>query len=188
MSFAYLEEIWARNLGHLSISPLRPQEWWLGMMLFALTRSVVGVGLAAFLALPFYGYSLLDLGWPLFAFLFNLALMGWWLGFFITAALMRAGPGAEGIAWMITYTLAPFCAVYYPIATLPVWMQAVASALPAAHVFEDLRLFVTTGAFSTEGFMTALGLNIFYLLLSMAAVFWAFQDARQRGTLLQPGE
>jgi ABC-2 type transport system permease protein len=188
MSFAYLEEVWARNLGHMAISPLRPFEWWLGMMGFSLTRSIVGVSLAAALAIPFYGFDILSLGWPLAAFFFNLVLMGWWLGFFIMAVLMRAGPGAEGIAWMMTYTFAPFCAIYYPISTLPVWMQAISNAIPAAHVFESLRQLVATGEFSTNGFFTALGLNVIYLLLSMVAVLWSFDDARRRGTLLQPGE
>ena len=188
MSFAYLEEIWARNLGHLSVSPLRPFEWWISMMLFSATRALIGVGLASILAIFFYGLSLFDIGLPLFAFVLNLAMMGWWLGFLITAILMRAGPGAEGIAWMMTYTLAPFCAVYYPLSILPEWMQSVGQALPAAHVFEGLRTLSTTGSFSVQNFIAAFGLNLFYLLLSLGAVVIAFHDARKRGTLLQPGE
>lgn len=184
---AYLEEVWARNLGHLFVSPLRPWEWWLSMILFSFFRVGVGMAPAVLFAIPFYGFSIFDLGLPLLFFFFNLMFMGWWLGFFITAVLIRSGPGAEGLAWAFTFLLAPFCAVYYPVSTLPEWLQPVAYALPASHVFEGLRALVQQDSFEISHMINAFLLNVLYLVLSIVMVQAAFSAARRQGTLLQSG-
>lgn len=185
---AYLEEIWARNIGHLFISPLRMGEWFVAIVIFSFFRVAVGVLPAVLLAVPFYGFSLFDLGVPLIAFFLNLIAMGWWLGFLTMAVLVRAGPGAEGLAWAFTFLLAPFCAVYYPVAILPDWMQYVALALPGTHVFEGLRQLVEGGQVSASHMLWATGLNLCYLFVSVCFLLYSLRRARQAGTLLQTGE
>lgn len=188
LSIAYLEEIWARNMGHLFVSPLRPAEWMASIMLVSLCRSLIGALPAALLAVPFYGFSVFDMGLPLLFFFFNLVIMGWWLGLLITALLVKAGPGAESLAWMTTFALAPFCAVYYTPDVLPMWMQTVGHALPAFHVFEGLRGLTMQGVFNAAPMWTAFGLNLLYLLIGGAVLGWALNNARRHGTLLQAGE
>lgn len=188
LSIAYLEEIWARNMGHLFVSPLRPVEWMGAIMLVSLCRAMVGAVPAALLAVPFYGFSIFEMGLPLLFFFFNLVLMGWWLGLLITAMLVKAGPGAESLAWMTTFALAPFCAVYYTPDVLPVWMQQVGQILPATHVFEGLRALTMHGVFRADYMWQAFGLNLFFLIVGGLVLNWAFNDARRHGTLLQSGE
>lgn len=188
LSIAYLEEVWARNMGHLFVSPLRPREWMASIMLVSLCRALVGAVPAALLAVPFYGFSIFDMGLPLLLFFFNLVVMGWWLGLLITALLVKAGPGAESLAWMTTFALAPFCAVYYPPDVLPLWMQHVGQLLPATHVFQGLRALVDGGVFVPAYMWQAMGLNALYLLAGMGVLGWALNDARRQGTLLQAGE
>lgn len=43
------------------------------------------------------------------------------------------------------FGIAPFAAVFYPVAILPHWLQPVALAIPAAHVFEGMRATLTHG-------------------------------------------
>jgi len=188
VTLSYLEEVWARNMGHLFVSPLRPWEWWMAMMLFSILRALCGIIPAALLAIPFYGYSIFDLGLPLLFFFFNLMFMGWWLGFLIMALLLKVGQGAETMAWAFTFFLAPFCAVYYPVSSLPVWLQPVANAMPASHVFEGLRNIVQHQTFSYAQMGTSFLLNCIYMALSMYMLHLAFNSARRAGTLLQSGE
>lgn len=185
---AYLEEIWARNLGHLFISPLRAGEWWTSMVLFSLLRVLVGVSPAILLAIPFYDFAIFDLGLPLLAFFLNLTMMGWWLGFFVIAVLVRAGPGAEGLAWAFSFLLAPFCAVYYPVEILPAWLQPIALSIPATHVFEGLRALVEQQVFATDHMIKALILNVIFLCLSLITLHFSLKSAKRAGTLLQTGE
>lgn len=185
---AYLEEIWARNLGHLFVSPIRLWEWWASMLVFSLFRVAVGLTPAILLAVPFYGFSIFDLGLPLLFFFLNLLLMGWWLGFFIVAVLVRAGPGAEGLAWAFTFLLSPLCAVFYPVSILPEWLQYISLAMPATHVFEGLRALVDQGAFDAGYMLRAFALNVVYMAAAVVVLQRAFAAARRAGTLLQTGE
>ncbi|MBI1216182.1 MAG: ABC transporter permease [Alphaproteobacteria bacterium] len=185
VTLSYLEEVWARNLGHLFVSPLRPYEWWAAMMLFSVMRALAGLLPAALMAIPFYGFSIFDLGLPLLFFFLNLMFMGWWLGFLIIGMLLKAGQGAEPLAWAFTFLLAPFCAVYYPVSMLPHWLQPVAYALPASHVFEGLRALVLHHHFDAHEMVVAFALNLLYMAISMGVLQAAFNSARKAGTLLQ---
>ena len=53
--------------------------------------------------------------------------------------ILRAGLGAEELAWAAIFLVAPVSGVYYPIGVLPGWLQAIAWTLPSAHVFEGMR-------------------------------------------------
>ena len=44
--------------------------------------------------------------------------------------------------WPIPGLLSPFAAVFYPVSTLPGWMQVLSYALPPSYVFEGLRALV----------------------------------------------
>lgn len=187
-SMGYLEEVWARNMGHLFVSPLRAHEWCLSLIVYSFIRALIGIVPAALLAIPFYGFSIFDFGMPLLFFFLNLSIMGWWIGIFIIAVLMRAGPGAESLAWMTTWALAPLAAVYYPVSVLPVWMQHTAFFVPASHVFEGMRKLVNEQVFDPHLFWTAFGLNMVYLVLGLLFLQSSFRYARRAGTLLQAGE
>jgi len=188
LSMSFLEEIWARNLGHLFVSPLRPYEWVLSLIAMSFIRVLIGVVPAMALAIPLYHYSIFSLGIPLIAFFANLLVMGWALGLMITALILRHGQGAESIAWLAIFVLAPVSAVYYPLTVLPPALQYVALALPSAHVFEGMRVVMFEHVFRWSDFLAAAALNLVYLGLGGTAFLYAFRGARRRGALLQVGE
>jgi ABC-2 type transport system permease protein len=188
VSISFLEEMWSRNLGNLFVSPLRPYEWILSLLAMSLVRVMIGVVPAALLAIPLYHYSIFTLGLPLLAFFVNLLVMGWALGLMICALLMRQGLGAESMAWLAIFVLAPVSGIYYPVAVLPGWLQYVSWALPSAHSFEGMRGVMVEGVFHLDHFLAAVALNIFYIALGAIAFLYAFRVARQRGALLQTGE
>jgi ABC-2 type transport system permease protein len=188
VSMSFLEEMWARNLGHLSVSPLRPYEWILSLLAMSLIRVMIGVFPAALLAIPLYHYSIFTLGLPLLAFFVNLLVMGWALGLMICALILRHGQGAESMAWLAVFILSPISGIYYPISVLPGWLQGVAMALPSAHVFEGMREVLFDGSFAWGHLAAAVGLNLLYILGGAMLFLAAFRDARHRGALLQVGE
>jgi ABC-2 type transport system permease protein len=188
VSVSFLEEMWSRNLGHLFVSPLKPSEWVLSLMAMSLIRTVIGIVPAALLAMPLFGYSVFAMGLPLAAFFANLLLMGWWLGLLIVALILRHGLGAESLAWVAVFLLAPVSAVYYPITALPVWLQWVAWFLPSAHVFEGMRAVLFEGAFRWDHLAWAMGLNAAFMAAAAAVFLHFFDVARERGSLLQTGE
>jgi ABC-2 type transport system permease protein len=188
LSISFLEEMWARNLGHLFVTPLRPHEWVLSLIAMSLVRVLIGVLPAALLAIPLYHYSIFSLGLPLVAFFVVLLVMGWALGMAICGMILRHGMGAESLAWLCVFTLSPISAVYYPVSILPVWLQHVAWWLPSTYVFEGMRAVLFTATFRADYFLAAAALDAVWLAAGAAVFLIAFRDARRRGALLQMGE
>ena len=188
LSISFLEEMWARNLGHLFVTPLRPYEWVFSLLAMSLVRVLIGLVPAALLAIPLYHYSIFSLGLPLVAFFAVLLAMGWSLGLAICGMILRHGMGAESLAWLAVFTLSPLSAVYYPVSILPGWLQHAAWALPSTYVFEGMRALLFKGIFRADYLLTAAALDIAWLALGAGLFALAFRDARRRGALLQMGE
>ncbi|MBA3350483.1 MAG: hypothetical protein H0T12_08000 [Actinobacteria bacterium] len=49
--------------------------------------------------------------------------MGWVLGWLIRAAVLRYGTSSEVLAWSLAFLFQPISAVFYPVSTLPPWLQ-----------------------------------------------------------------
>jgi len=188
LSISFLEEMWARNLGHLFVTPLRPHEWVASLISMSLIRVLIGVVPAALLAIVLYHYSIFSLGLPLIAFFTVLLAMGWALGLAICGLILRQGMGAESLAWLAVFTLSPISAVYYPVSILPHWLQHVSWALPSTYVFEGMRELLFHKVFRADYLLTAGALDIVLLALGTWIFFLALRDARERGALLQMGE
>lgn len=188
VSLSFMEEMWSRNLGHLSVSPLRPYELVVSLLIMSLIRTMVGVVPAVLLAWPLYHFNLFQLGLPVVAFWGCLMMSGWALGLGVSALVLRYGLGAESLAWVLLFAIAPLAGIYYPIAVLPDWLQPLAWALPPAHVFEGLRGVLFGLGFSVEHFLAAAGLSLLYLVLAAMVFLYAHHVARCRGLLLNVGE
>ena len=188
VAISFLEEMWSRNLAQLFASPLRPYEWALSLLTISLVRTLVGVMPAALLAIPLYNYSIFDMGLPLVAFFANLMLFGGAVGLGVSALILRYGLGAESLAWVGIFAIAPISGIYYPIDTLPLWLQPVAWALPSAAVFEGMRAVLADGVFRTDLFYRAVALNALYMVIGLSIFLAVFRIARKRGQLLQVGE
>lgn len=188
ITVSFLEEHWSRNLANLFVSPLRPLEFAASLMAMSLLRSAVGVLPAAFLAIPLFAYSIFDLGLPLVAFWTVLIGFSWSVGLLIAAALLRFGLAAESYAWASIFILSPITGVYYPIATLPWWLQPVAWALPPSHVFEGLRALVIDNVWRGDLMLAAALLDVVYLIGAASLFLFAFRRAREEGRLFHSGE
>lgn len=188
VALVFMEEMYSRNLGHLFVSPLRPYEMVCSLLLMSLLRTVIGVGGAALVAIPFFDYNVFELGLPLLAFFLNLIVMSWAIGLLVAGVVMRYGLGAESIAWVAIFALQPLSGVYYPISVLPEWLQPVAWALPSSHVFEGLRELLFHQTFNATLLLNAAWMNVLYLAGGIAAFLAFFHAARKRGLLLHVGE
>lgn len=188
VSISFLEDIWSRNLGHLFVSPLRPIEMISALMVMSLIRALIGIGPAAILAGWFFGFNILSLGFSLVAFFFNLTVMGWSIGLLICGLILRYGQGAESLAWAAIFALAPISGIYYPVETLPSFLQIFSWCLPSSYVFEGMRAVLNHQEIRIDLMMQAVAINLVLLSIGCIAFLYFFQQARRRGQLLQQGE
>jgi len=188
VSLAFYEEMYSRNLGQLFVSPLRPFELITALLSISFLRTLLGVGIAAILATFLYAFSIIDIGLPLLAFFCNLLVFGWAMGLMVCALVLRNGLGAESLAWVVIFAIAPISGIYYPVSVLPEWLQVLAAAIPSSHVFEGMRAVMIGDGFDWGLFINALALNVLYLILGVGIFLRTFHVARRRGLLLQIGE
>ncbi|MGA3172862.1 MAG: ABC transporter permease [Syntrophorhabdales bacterium] len=170
---AFLEDIWSQNFINFFASPLKIREYLGGLVLTSFTS-----GTAAFLAMiavagAAFGYNVLRLGFLLFPFLLILLFFGIAMGIFVSAIIFRLGPSAEWLGWPIPMVLSIFAGVYYPISTLPAYLQGPAKAIPPSYVFESCRAILATGTIPGKfgsDLLTGALLSIAYLV--MASLFF----------------
>jgi ABC-2 type transport system permease protein len=125
-SISFLEEMWARILGNLMMSPLKPIEFLISLMIMSLIRLAIGVIPMTLLALFFFDFNFFAIGLPLIAFFCNLIFTSWSVGIFVSGLVLRNGLGAESIVWTLMFGLMPLACIYYPVAVLPTWLQYIA--------------------------------------------------------------
>ncbi len=187
-SLSFFEEIWSRNLGHLLVSPLRMSEFILALMAMSAIRTLLAVIPAAIIAYLIFDFSILSLGFMLAGFLISLLMFGWAVGLIVAGLALRYGQSAEELAWALLFALAPIGAIYYPVSILPDWLEGVAYSFPLAHVFEGLRAIIIDGTVRLDHLLWSFGLNAIYITAGVSIFLFFYEQARERGMLLQLGE
>jgi ABC-2 type transport system permease protein len=170
VTMAFFEDVWSRNFLNIFASPLTIADYLGGLVLSSVATSSVGLAIMLALATTIFGLSFLSYGIMLVPYLVILFLCGIALGIVSCAAVLRMGPAAEWFIWPLPAVISPFAGVFYPIATLPAWMQYVSALLPPSYVFEGMRAVVAGDRVSLGSALWGGGLAVFYLL----AACWFF--------------
>src|SRR5258705_3222792 len=187
-SISFLEEMWARNLGNLMMSPLKPIEFLISLMIMSLIRLAIGVIPMTLLALFFFDFNFFAIGLPLIAFFCNLIFTSWSIGIFVSGLVLRNGLGAESIVWTLMFGLMPLACIYYPVDVLPGWLQHVAWMLPPTYVFEGMPSLFIDHLFYPDLMLWSLAMNAVLFIASFAIFLALLRSARRHGSLLGGGE
>jgi ABC-2 type transport system permease protein len=170
------------------MSPLKPIEFLISLMVMSLIRLAIGVIPMTLLAIFFFDFNFYRLGLPLIAFFCNLIFTSWSVGIFVSGLVLRNGLGAESIVWTLMFGILPLACIYYPVSVLPQWLQYVAWALPPTYVFEGMRALLIEHVFRTDLMMSALAINAVLFVASFAIFLALLRSARRHGSLIQSGE
>src|SRR3982074_1779757 len=187
-SISFLEEMYARNLGNLMISPLRPIEFVAALMIMSVVRLAIGMVPVSILAIVLFGFNIYGMGFALAAFFANLIVTSWAVGIVVSGVLLRNGMGAESLAWTLMFVLMPLTCVYYPVSVLPDWLQVIAGTLPPTYVFEGMRALIMEHVFRADLMVEAFALNALYFAAAVIAFLALLNSSRRSGSLLQTGE
>src|SRR6202000_473013 len=188
VSVSFLEEMWARNLGNLMMSPLKPIEFLIALMVMSVIRLAIGVIPMTLLAIIFFDFNFYSIGLPLIAFFCNLIFTSWSVGIFVSGLVLRNGLGAESIVWTLMFGIMPLACIYYPVTVLPHWLQYVAWSLPPTYVFEGMRALLPAQVYRADLMIEAFAINVVLLIASFAIFLALLRSARRHGALLQGGE
>src|SRR6266566_4697558 len=157
-------------LWDLFATPLAISDYVAGLVVSSIGTSSVGLIVMLFLASAIFGLSFVSYGVAIIPFLLVLFLFGVALGIVGAAIVLRFGPATEWFIWPIPALVSPFAGVFYPLATLPTWMQYLSRILPPSYVFENLRAIISGHPLSVNALVWSVVLAVVYVLLAC----WVF--------------
>jgi ABC-2 type transport system permease protein len=170
VTMAFMEDVWSRNFLNIFATPLSISEYVAGLVLSSVGTSSVGLVVMLVLASTIFGLSFFAYGIALIPFLLVLFLFGIALGILGASIVLRFGPAAEWFIWPIPALVSPFAGVFYPISTLPGWMQFICRAFPPAYIFENVRAIVAGGTVSVPELIVGAVLAV----IDVVVACWVF--------------
>ena len=188
ITLSFLEDLWARNLINVFASPLKLSEFLAATMAISILKVMAVSLVMAVCALLLYSYNVLVIGLWLFPFVVNLVITGWVIGVFTTSLIMRFGQESAILAWSMVFLIQPISCVFYPMEVLPRWLQPLAWANPASHIFEGMRTVLTSGSAPLTHLAWAATLNLLFLAAAIAWFYQTFAYCRKQGLLVRVGE
>jgi ABC-2 type transport system permease protein len=166
---------------------MRQSEYVIGSIIFSFARVIIGTTLLAVFVAVSFGFSILDTGATLVPAFLILLGFGWGLGLLIRATVLRFGSNAEVLAWSLALLIQPAAAVFYPVESLPGWLQPISHAIPVSHVFEAAREFLANERVLWGELAIGGALDLVYLALGAFVLSVAYRSVRVRGLLSRPG-
>jgi len=155
------------------------------MFLVGFCRVIFTGLILAVIAIAAYQFNLFNLEIALIPFYLNLLLFGWALGLISVSLILRFGHGAESLAWAIPFMVQPFSAVFYPVSSLPAWLQPLSTLFPSTHVFEGMRDVIQSGTFPATHMVASLAMNIIFLSAALWLLHSMLTGARKKGFLVK---
>jgi ABC-2 type transport system permease protein len=180
---AFLEDVWARNFLNFFASPMTISDYVAGLVLSSILTSSIGLVVMVLIGSAVFGLSLFSFGIALLPFLLVLFLFGIAMGIFATAIVLRFGPAAEWFIWPLPALISPFASVFYPLSTLPPWMQWAARLLPPSYVFESGRASVQGQSLWWTGLGLSSILAMLYIVAAALTFTRVFRFAVRRGLI-----
>ena len=179
-----LEDFWSRNVYNLFASPITAVELFCAIALIGFLRCVLSFVFLSFLAWILYAFNILHVGGvAIGVFASILVLFGWVVGIVIAALIFRYGLRIQVLAWSVGFIIQPFSCVFYPLESMPTWVQVIAVALPSTHVFEGLRHAIATGELALQPLTLALMLTFASLFAALLYFHHALSQAKRLGLL-----
>jgi ABC-2 type transport system permease protein len=179
----FLEDVWSRNFLNFFASPMTIGDYVGGLVVSSILSSSIGLVVMVLLASAVFHLSLISYGVALVPFLLVLFLFGIALGILATAIVLRLGPAAEWFIWPMPALISPFVSVFYPLSTLPGWMQWIGRLLPPSYVFESLRATVKGAAPWWTGLALSSALATVYIAAATLVFVRVFRFAVRTGLI-----
>ena len=180
---AFFEDVWSRNFLNFFATPLTVSEYLTGLVVTAIGTSLLGLVVMLAVAVGVFGLSFFSYGAAMIPFVLVLFLTGISLGVLGAAIVLRFGPASEWLIWPIPAMLSPFVGVFYPLSTLPAWMQAIGRALPPSYVFEGMRAIVAGKSAPPISLALGCGLACVYFVLACLLFYAVHRNAIRSGLI-----
>lgn len=180
-----LLELWDENLINFFATPLRLSEWLAGLMMLGPISILFTVPYGALIVKLMMNENIFNMGWSMLLIIGLLIMSGWFLGIITSSFLIFYGQKIDTLVWALGWLPTPFCSIYYPLETLPHWMQLVSKFLPMTYAFEAMRIIINTQTIPYNLLAMSFGLNLLYLAGAIAFFLHMFKKSKGEGLSVQ---
>jgi len=187
ISFFVLDDAWSRSLYNLFSTPLRLSEMIIATLILSIIKALFTISFMLFLAFELFHFNLLQYGWIIAFYILNLFIFGWAFGFFTVSLIFRFGTKVQALAWSLILLIYPISGVFYPLDTLPLFLEKVAHFIPVSYIFEGLRQIILHGTLPDASNMgIIMVLSVAYLAAGILIFIGGFKNAKKRGWFINP--
>ena len=188
ISLGAMWEVWSRNLTNLFVTPLRLEEYLAAAVISGAIKSALILSVVSLIAFGLFDFSITQMGLVNLALAFvNLTVFAIAIGLMILGIIFRYGTRIQALAWGIIFLFQPLTAVYFPIDTLPGFLQAVAHALPPTYVFEMARDDLSDRSVQWDMVLLPAALNLLYLSVALWFFNFMYSASRRSGQFAKLG-
>ena len=179
-----LEDMWNRNIRNLFASPIKNSELVVATALFGLFRCLLSFVFLILIAYMIYSFNMLAIG-IVYVSLFasGLILFGWVIGIFVVGLIFRYGAKVQSFLWMTGWLFQPISAVFYPLNSLPVWMQKISLLFPTTYIFEGMRAAFDKSMLDLNRLILSFAINIILLIAACFFFEASVKSAKRNGLL-----
>jgi ABC-2 type transport system permease protein len=188
ISLGAMWEVWSRNLTNLFVTPLRLQEYLAAAVISGAVKSVLILCVVTSISVVLFDFSVTEIGLINLALAFvNLSIFAVAIGLMVLGIVFRYGTRIQALAWGIIFLFQPLTAVYFPVATLPSFLEAVAHALPPTYVFQMARENLSDRSIQADMVLLPAALNVVYLAVALWFFNFMYAASRSSGQFAKLG-
>jgi ABC-2 type transport system permease protein len=191
MSLTIMWERWEGTIEHTLMAPVPRVVHLVGMSVFGVLHAIIRTTLILACSLPFFHVAFGQADWQVvaaFVVVGSVSVVG--LGILAGILPLLYPERGEQMSFMVQALVLLVSGVYYSVAVLPAWIQAVSHASPATYLLSGVRGAVLDGhGFGAEaGNLAVLALfGVFLVPASLAAFTAAERWAKKTGRLKRQG-
>jgi len=139
-------ERWEGTLEYTMMAPVRRITHLLGSTVFALIYGFIHTAIVLAVLITFFGLDLSNANWAtaaVFVLVGSLSIVG--IGMMAAILPLLYVERGDQMVFVLNSLLLLFSGVYYSIAILPQWMQAVAKFVPGTYILDGIRQGLMNG-------------------------------------------
>ncbi len=178
---AVFEELASHNIVNLFSTPLLFAEWVIAIMLLGMLDTLLVLCSSSVFVYMLYKINFFMLGTSMIPLILTLLLSGWCIGFILCSLFIYWGRKMQELMYIVVWGFAPFCAVYYPLAVLPGWVQTIAKFLPMTYAFEAMRKYILQGTSAPLLIGISFALNVLYFAGALLLFRFMFHKSKIKG-------
>jgi ABC-2 type transport system permease protein len=181
LSILFMDETRSSNILNLIASPITIVDYLLGTLAAGLVRVLISTVAVVVATIVMFDFNPLSAGWGLLVIAPLILIVGYTTSMFLMALQLHMGWSAENLTWVIAIVPASIAGAFFPIESLPNFLQPIARLLPVSNAFEAGRLLLQTGEMPWHEIGNAAVGAAATVALGVALTSWSLRKFREKG-------